>query len=104
MDKHRSSNINSFLKTFTIILKDLAENGVEWFDKSTKSCIHSIVIAPMATLDCPAWAEVQNLMRYNEECGCSLCEHPGITCITGLGHNRVYPPLVNSPVLRTKKK
>lgn len=96
--------MNSFLKPFTDALKDLYENGIEWFDKSTQTMKHSTVIAPIATLDCPARATVQNLMRCNGENGCTTCEHPGMTCPTGSGHARVYPFLNEDISLRTKER
>lgn len=96
--------MTSFLKPFADTLKDLHENGVEWFNKDTQVMERSIVIAPIATLDCPARAAAQNLMRCNGECGCNTCEHPGMTCYTGAGHNRVYPVLTTRFPLRTQER
>ncbi|KAL7295964.1 hypothetical protein TKK_0003487 [Trichogramma kaykai] len=101
----KKPNMNSFLKPFSIILNDLYENGVDWYDKTTNTTRNSKIIAPIATLDCPARAAVQNLMQFNGEFGCSFCEAPGQTFMldTG-GHKRVYPVLDEEHPLRTKEK
>ena len=83
--------MNCFLKPFARKLKEVYEFGVTWHDKKTNTTRTSTVIAPIATLDCPARSAVQNVMQFNGCCGCSFCEHPGMTCETGAGHNRVYP-------------
>lgn len=100
----KKPNMNTFLKPFSVILKKLFETGFDWFNKLTNSMEHSIVIAPVAPLDLPARAAAQNIMQFNGECGCTACEHPGMTCATGLGHNRVYPPLSYDPLPRTKER
>lgn len=61
----KKPNMNSFLKPFSIILTDLFDNGFEWFDKSINVTRRSRVVAPLAPLDAPARAAVQNLMQYN---------------------------------------
>ena len=61
----------------------------------------SQVVAPLACLDCPARAAVQNVMQCNGEYGCSFCKHPGKTCRTGSGHNRVFTNLDTDPPKRT---
>ena len=100
----KKPNMDTFLKPFTVALKDLYENGFDWLNKSTNLIEHSIVIAPVATLDCPARAAVQNLMQFNGAYGCSFCEHPGTTCATGLGHTRIYSKLNIEPRLRTEER
>lgn len=80
----------TLLSPFVEILKDLYQNG----ETNNK------VIAPVASLDAPALASAQNIMQFNGFYGCSNCENPGQTCLTGSGHNHVYR-YINSP-LRTK--
>ena len=63
---------------------------------------HSVVVTPVATLDFPARAAGQNVMQFNGAYGCSFCEHPG-TCVTGQGHNRIYPTLNPESPLRTEE-
>ena len=95
--------MNSFLKPFTDTLKDLYLDGIEWFDKSENKMERRIVIAPITTLECPAGATVQHLMQFNGAYGCTLCEHPGMSCATGKGHDRVYPILRTDPPLRSNE-
>ena len=79
----KKPNMNTFLKPFTIALKELYNEGFDWNNKSTNMIEHSVVVAPVAILDCPARAAVQNVMQFNGAYGCSFCEHPGTTCVTG---------------------
>lgn len=86
----KQPNMTSFLWPFVNTLKNLYENTVEWLDKCNNEVRRSRVLAPIATLDAPARAATQNLMKFNGECGCTFCEHKGETCATGKGFNRVY--------------
>lgn len=100
----KKPDMSSFLWPFVKRLQNLYE-GIDWYDRETKSIIHSTIIAPIATLDAPARAAVQNINQFNGECGCTFCEHLGQTCETGKGFNRVYPMSSNeNPTLRTKKR
>ena len=83
-------------------LKDLCNNGIEWYDKHENIIRYATVVAPIATLDAPTRASVQNIMQFNGQYGCSFCEHPGQVAETGLGHNRVYPTLNSNCILRTQ--
>ena len=87
-----------FFKPFVNSLVNLYKNGFEWYDKVDNLIRHSIVIAPIAILDAPARAAVQNLMQFNGEYGCTYCE----TCQTGSGFNRIYPVVEENFVNRTK--
>ena len=69
--------MNSYLKPFTVKLKELYDTGINWFNKASNTAEKSIVIAPISTLDCPARCAVQNVMQFNGLCGCTFCEHPG---------------------------
>ncbi|OXU17086.1 hypothetical protein TSAR_007148, partial [Trichomalopsis sarcophagae] len=69
--------MTTFLKPFVDMTKDLFTNGFNWFDKINNSMRNGIVIAPITSLDAPARSDVQNITRYNGECGCTFCEHPG---------------------------
>lgn len=94
----------SFLRPFVETLKDLYVNGIEWFDREKNTHRRSTVIAPVSTLDAPARSAVQNIMQFNGEFGCTLCEHPGETHRTGLGHCRVYPAISDRSIPRTKER
>ena len=96
--------MTSFLKPYVDSLKDLFNNGIEWYDKHADIMRYTTVIAPIATLDAPARASVQNIMQFNGQFGCSFCEHPGQVTEMGLGHNRVYPTLNNDCILRTQQR
>ncbi|KAJ8666492.1 hypothetical protein QAD02_008154 [Eretmocerus hayati] len=96
--------MDAFLKPIIDTMIDLGEHGVEWFNKSQNSIERSIVLAPIASLDLPARAAAQNVMQYNGEHGCTFCEHPGITCKVGRGHNRSYPELSEKPPPRTDER
>ena len=99
----KKPNMNTFLKPFAVALKDLHNKGFDWINKSTNVTEHSVVVVPVATLDCPARAAVQSVMQFNGAYECSFCEHPGITCETRQGHTRIYPRLDPEPSLRTKE-
>ena len=99
--RNKKPNMMSYLRPFVEILKELNVEGITWFDKHNNIYRKSLVIAPIATLDAPARAATQNIHQYNGAYGCTFSENPGITCFTGLGHNRAYQYL-NSP-LRTKE-
>lgn len=97
-------NMNSFLKPFVDNLRKLYFEGFDWFDKETDSMIHSIAIAPVATLDTPAKSAVQNMMYHSGEFSCPHCEHPGESCESGKGHNIIFPLKPNPPVRRTHER
>ena len=94
-------DMSSFLKPFTDGLVDSFHNEIKWYDKYDKVVQKSKIIALVATLDCPARAAALNFMNYNGSYPCNVCEHPGETCKTGLGHNRVFPALEMEPNERT---
>ena len=87
-------NMISFWRPFVETLKELKIEDVIWFDKENNIYRKSVVTAPIATIDAPSRADTQNIRQYNGECGCTLCERPGVTCFTGLGHNRAYRRLL----------
>ena len=57
----KKPNMYSFLKQFSLALKDLFTKGFDWFNKNTNAMEHSIAIAPVATLDAPARAAALNI-------------------------------------------
>lgn len=93
--------MNTFLKPFVNQMQDLFNNGVEWRHNTSGDLIKSKIIAPIATMDAPAKAEVLNLMYYNGEYGCPNCENRGETSKKGKGTNHVFLPLTVDPPLRT---
>lgn len=96
--------MSSFSRPFVDRLRDLYSGKGDWFDKKSDTMKSSIVIAPVATLDGPARAAIQNLMQFNGENGCTHCEHEGETCETGRGFTRVYPTGNSYPIPRTKER
>lgn len=101
--REKKPNMTSFLRPFVDSLIECYENGFQWQDEQ-KNNHGSRILAPIATLDAPARASVQNIMLFNGEYGCSLCEHPGQVVQTGSGHTRVYPFLADTPILRTNER
>ena len=102
--REKKPNMSSFLKPTVDCFKDLYDSGLDWFDKTSNSTKHSIVVAPIATLDAPAEAMVQNTHQYNGEFCCGSCEHPGETCATESGSTTVYPEINPSSEARTHDK
>ena len=102
--REKKPNVTYFLKPFVNSLINLYQNGFEWYDKKDNVTCRSTVIAPIATLDAPARAPVQNLMQFNGEYGCTYCEHPGEIGKTGSGFNRVYPVANEDIEKRTKDR
>lgn len=96
--------MNSYLRPFVESLKNLYEEGVTWIDKKSGVKHNSKVIAPVATLDAPARAEVLNLNYFNGECPCSHCEHPGEICSNGKGHSRALANLAEPPIIRSQSR
>lgn len=94
-------NMLSFLQPFVAAVNDMYSTGLIWRHPIDSTIMHSRVIAPIATLDCPARAAVKNIKQYNGNYGCSYCEHPGETCKTRAGFNHVFPTLETNPPLRT---
>lgn len=103
--KSEKPPMNSFFRPFVDSLISACAEGVQWFSKKTKENINSIAIAPMASCDAPARAEIQNMMYFNGEFGCFVCEIQGKTCEVGSGHNTVFiVDLKNPPERRTKER
>ena len=99
----KKPNMTTFLYPFVQRLQNLYRDGINWYDGM--NTINSKMIAPIATIDAPARATVQNVMQYNGEYGCSFCEHVGKTYRIGSGHNRVYCPSDSlHATLRTKER
>ncbi|KAL7306167.1 hypothetical protein TKK_0001613 [Trichogramma kaykai] len=96
--------MTAFLRPFVDSLNRLYNSGIDWYDKTTGSIKHSIVIAPFATLDAPARALVQNVMQYNAVYGCTCCEHPGEVYGTGSSATMTYPQIHPDPLLRTDSR
>ncbi|KAL7298952.1 hypothetical protein TKK_0008052 [Trichogramma kaykai] len=71
-------NMNTFLRPMVNSFRSLFDPGFDWYDKQTNTFKHSILVAPIASLDAPARAVVQNIMQYNGAYGCTFCEHPGM--------------------------
>ncbi|XP_051167210.1 uncharacterized protein LOC127285304 [Leptopilina boulardi] len=94
-------NMNTFLTPFSGQMQDMYINEVEWFHAESGVIKKSKVVAPIATMDAPAKAEVLNLMHHNGEYGCPTCEHPGETAKKGKGINHVFPPLAEDAPNRT---
>lgn len=82
--------MNSFFRPFVDSLIPLSTEGIQWFNKKTNGNGKSLAIAPIATCDASARAEVQNIMYSNGEYGCFVCELQGKTCEVGSGHNTVF--------------
>lgn len=102
--RKKNPKMNSFFMSFVKSLQSLGTDGVEWFNKRTGKKEKSIVIAPIATCDAPARADVQNLIRSNGERGCFVCEIKGESCAIGSGHNTVFICDPGNPPERRSKE
>ncbi|KAL7286328.1 hypothetical protein TKK_0019286 [Trichogramma kaykai] len=99
--REHKPNMNTFLRPMVNSFRSLFDPGFDLYDKQTNTFKHSILVAPIASLDAPVRAVVQNIMQYNGAYGCTFCEHPGMK-----GHKptTVYPTLDFSPIVRTKER
>ncbi len=74
------SNMTIFMKPFCDKLQELNETaGFKWTHPDDGTVLFSKVIAPLAKVDAPARAALQNIGLWNVAYGCYNCEHPGST-------------------------
>ncbi|XP_075162231.1 uncharacterized protein LOC142234909 [Haematobia irritans] len=65
--------MNLFLQPFCIKLRKLSK-GIKWRDPKTKQYVTSKVRSPLFVADAPARSQIQNILNFNGECGCNMCE------------------------------
>ncbi|XP_051166501.1 uncharacterized protein LOC127284848 [Leptopilina boulardi] len=100
----KKPDMNSYLQPFSLSLNNLFVNGFEWLNQKLQRKIRSKVLAPIAILDAPARASVQNINYYNGEYSCASCEAKGESCPTGAGWNWIYPIVPEEPPLRSSER
>lgn len=92
---HDKPNMKSFLRPFVETMRVLSNQGIEWYDKKPNLKISSFVVAPVASCDCPARAEIQCMHHHNGRFDCFCCEQEGKKCEVGSGFNTVFPYIEN---------
>ena len=97
---NKKPTMNSYLKPFVDEMVELFNTGLAWTDSEGVEHI-TRCIAPLACVDSPARALLQNIKQFNGQFGCSFCEHPGVVAKKGQGFTRVYPLEYPLPSLRS---
>lgn len=90
-DKDIKPPINLFLRPFC---QKLCENQyIKWKDPETGEENISKISAPLFIADASARAEIQNLLCFNGQYGCNICELKTVACENESGKKlvRVYP-------------
>lgn len=101
----KKPEMKTFMKPIAEKLKYLEKNGVQWTHPTTQKVMTSCVRLPVAVLDAPARAMVQNILQFNGRYGCNPCEIKTqlSTPIPVRKRIRVYR-YVHNPRLRTKER
>lgn len=98
----KSPKMNTFLKPFIDECCDLAQNPFQWSDSS--GTVHSSkVFCLIGSSDAVARPLLRNCKKFNGECGCDWCLHPGMNVKKGGGSMRSYPYDETVQVARSKE-
>lgn len=71
-DKNIKPPMNLFLRPFCQTL--LNNEIIEWKDPDSEEINQSRIVAPLFIADAPARAQIQNILNFNGEYGCNICE------------------------------
>lgn len=95
---------STFLKPFVEECKELAGDGMNWYNPVDNSEYTCKVYAKTLTCDSVARCQLQGISQFNGYFGCSWCLHEGKRVAKGNGHIMAYPFIENpSPPARTHK-
>lgn len=98
-DTDKKPPMNTFLRPFYYKLKKCFDDGVTWVYPKTQETIISKIIAPLIVADAPARAEIQNILNFNGQFGCNICEISTALSETGPGKkNFRYYPFINKNI------
>ncbi|XP_072224612.1 uncharacterized protein [Leuresthes tenuis] len=86
----KKPNMDTFLKPFIDECCHLALNPFQWND-SSGTAHSSKVFSLVCSSDAVARPLLRNCKRFNGECGCDWCLHPGTMMTKGEGSVRSYP-------------
>lgn len=92
-DKDIKPEMNLFLQPFCIKIKKCLTDGIQWIEPFSKDNVTSIIRAPLFIADAPARAQILNMLHFNGQFGCNICEISTKPCrpLTGKRTVRIYP-------------
>ncbi|XP_072159280.1 uncharacterized protein [Bemisia tabaci] len=70
-------NMTTYLTPFVLELQKLGKEGMQWYNKTSKSLKTSRVFLLNVILDAVAKAPVMNMIQFNGHYGCYMCYHEG---------------------------
>lgn len=90
-DKIIKPPMNLFLRPFC--QKILQNQIIKWKDPFTGEINNSNISAPLFIADAPARAQILNILSFNGEYGCNMCQLRTVQCenVSGKKTVRVYP-------------